>query len=210
MLTAAEILVSSAARAISVGVGLSLDDAKRDEQARTARAATDEAAKVGEQAARAGADMARRGAETARDAMQSGVEMATQGFQRMTDQVTRSFGLAGPQTEELARRSSENVQAVSQAGQILARGAQNVSREWFGLVQEGWRRNMDAMNRLARCQSVQDFVAIQSELMRDGLRQAIETNKRVAELSVRIAEEAAGVIEAQTNANADRPRRAAH
>jgi phasin family protein len=181
-----------------------------DDAAHVARTVADEAGRVGEQTARAGADMARRGAETARDAMQSGVDMATQGFQRMADQIARSFGVPGPQTEELARRSSENTQAVSKASTILARGAQDVSREWVGLVQDGWRRNMEGMNRLARCQSLQDFVAIHSELMRDGVQHVIDTNKRVAELSVRISEEAAGVIQAQTNANADRLRRAAH
>ena len=186
------------------------DQARRDEQARTARVAADEAGKVGEQTARAGVDMARRGAETARDAMQSGVDMATQGFQRVADQFSRSFGLADPQTEELTRRSSENLQAVSQAGTILVKGAQDVSREWFGLARDRWQKNLDSFNRLARCRSVQDFVAIQSDLARETLQQVIETNKRVAELSVRVAEEAAQPVQAQANNNADRLRRGAH
>jgi len=154
--------------------------------------------------------MARRGAETARDAMQSGVDMATQGFQRVADQFSRSFGLADPQTEELTRRSSENLQAVSQAGTILVKGAQDVSREWFGLARDRWQKNLDSFNRLARCRSVQDFVAIQSDLARETLQQVIETNKRVAELSVRVAEEAAQPVQAQANNNADRLRRGAH
>ena len=186
------------------------EQAKRDDQARTARAVTDEAAKVGEQIARAGVDMTRRGAEAARDARQSGVDMATQGFQRMADQITQSFGFAGPQTEELSRRSSENVQVVSQASSILIRGAQDVSREWFGLAQDRWQKNLDALNRLTRCRSVQDFVAVQSDLARDSLQQVIETNKRVAELSVRVAEEAAQTMQAPANSNADRLRRSAH
>ena len=55
--------------------------------------------------------------------------------------------------------------------------------------------------------SVQDFVAVQSELARDTLQQVIDTNKRVAEVSARIADEAARSIQAQGNAN--QPRRAA-
>jgi hypothetical protein len=34
---------------------------------------------------------------------------------------------------------------------------------------------------------VQDFLAIQSELARDNLQQVIDTNRRVAEVSLRIA-----------------------
>ena len=95
-----------------------------DEAARTARTVADEAGRVGEQTARAGADVFRRGTETARDSLQSGLNTATQSFQRVSDQFTKVLGFNGPQAEELARRSSQNLQAVTQASSVLARGAQ--------------------------------------------------------------------------------------
>ena len=97
-----------------------------DEAARTVRIVTDEAARVGEQTARAGADAFRRSTETARESVQSGLNTATQTFQRINDQFTQALGFNGPQAEELARRSSQNLQAVSQASTVLARGAQEV------------------------------------------------------------------------------------
>ena len=90
-----------------------------DEAARTARTVTNEAARVGEQTARAGADVFRRGTETARDSLQQGLNTAAETVRRVTDQFSQVLGFNGPQSEELARRSSQNLQAVSQASSVL-------------------------------------------------------------------------------------------
>jgi len=180
-----------------------------DEAARTARTVTDEAARVGEQTARAGADIMNRSTETARDVVGAGLNTATQTIQRATDQFTKVLGFSGPQAEQLAHRASENLQAVSQAHTVLARGFQEASHEWVNLAQERVTKNLEGLNRLAGTRSVQDFMAVQSDLVRDDLQRLIETNKRVAEVSVRVAEEAARIIQAQADKSAKQVRRAA-
>jgi phasin family protein len=125
-----------------------------------------------------------------------------QTFRRAADQFTQVLGLAGPRAEELAKKSSQNIEALSQASNILVKGAQEFSREWFELVQDHMSKNIDAMNRLASCHSLQDFVTVQSDIARDRLGHTVESSRRLAEVSLRVADEAARVIQSQAGRNA--------
>ena len=178
-----------------------------EEAAHVTSAAADEAARVGEQTARAGVEVFRRGAETARDTMQASFDAAQQNVQHVTDQFTQMLGFTGPQSEEISRRSSESLQAVIEASTVLAQGAQEVSQQLFDFVQGQLQRNLDAVNRIARSRSVQDVMAVQSELVRENLQQVIDTNRRVAELSARVADEAARTIQTRASSSAGQARR---
>jgi phasin family protein len=163
--------------------------------------AAESAKRTAEEATRAGADMARRAGETARSNLEAGLDSTVQTFKRVTDQFTQVLGFAGPQADEMARRSAQNLEAVSQASTVLTRGAQELSREWFDVMQDRLAKNMDAMNRLAGCRTLQDFLTVQSEITRDQLGEAVNTGRRIAEVSLRVADEAAKVIQAQAGRN---------
>src|SRR4051794_27834401 len=117
--------------------------------------AAESANKAAEEATRAGADMARRTAQTTRSNLESGLNSTVQTFKRVTDQFTQVLGFAGPQADEMARRSAQNLEAVSQASTVLTKGAQELSREWFDVMQDRLAKNIDAMNRLAGCRPLQ-------------------------------------------------------
>ena len=139
--------------------------------------------------------------ETVRDPLESGLNSAIGTFQRMTDQFSKMWGFNSPHAEEMTRRSSQNIEALSQAGTILTKGAQEVSRQWFDLLQERLVKNLDAMNKLAGCRSLQDIVTVQTEIVRDRFGQAVESSRRIAEISARVTGEAAQVIQSQAGRN---------
>jgi phasin family protein len=140
--------------------------------------------------------------DRAREAMESGMQSTVQNFRRAADQFTQVLGFAGPQADELAKRSSQNIEALSQASNILVKGAQEISREWFDVMQERMSKNLDALNRLAGCRSLQDFVAVQTDIARDRLGHTFESSRRLAEVSLRVADEASRIIQSQAGRNA--------
>ena len=174
------------------------DTSKNNEQIDRA---AESAKKTAEEATRAGADMARRAGETTRSNLESGLDSTVQTFKRVTDQFTQVLGFAGPQADEMARKSAQNLEAVSQASTVLTKGAQEISREWFDVMQDRLAKNIDAINRLAACRSLQDFLTVQSEITRDRLGDAVNSGRRIAEVSLRVADEAAKVIQAQAGRN---------
>ena len=87
----------------------------------------------------------------------------------------------GSEAEERTRSASQNLQAVTQASTVLARGFQEASNEVFRSAQNRLTKNMDGLNRMAGCRSVRAIVAAQRELMRDNLQLTIDTNRRIAD-----------------------------
>jgi hypothetical protein len=122
----------------------------------------------------------------------------------MADQVTQLFGVTGEAGEEFARRSAESMEAVTEASTAVSRGLLNVSRELMTLAQERIQRNMDAFAALSRCRSVQEFGTLQSELYRDNLQHALESTRRLAEVSARMATEATHTMARQSKTSAQR------
>jgi hypothetical protein len=162
-----------------------------DEATRTVHTAAREATDAGEHMLRASIEAGQQSAGAAQAAMTTGLNTAAQSFQRATDQMTRAIGFGGPQFEELARQSSQNVEAMTQANTVLVRGAQDVSREWLELAQSGVQKNLDGFSVLSRSRSLQEFAAAYTDLVRDNMQQMMDTSRRVADVSMRVAKEAA-------------------
>ena len=65
-----------------------------------------------------------------------------------------------------------------------------VSREYFTLVRAQIESNMDRMNDLWRCRTPHDFVALQSDLVKEAMTRTLESSRRLADKSLKVAEDA--------------------
>jgi phasin family protein len=133
------------------------------------------------------------------DTLRSGLDAAAAQGQHATDQVAQLFTLSAVRGEELTRRSSQGMEALTQVSTALTRGFQNFSREWLTLAQARLQRNIDAMNTIAGCRSLPELFKVQSELVRDNLQHTLEDTRRIVELSTWIANEAGQTVTQQAS-----------
>jgi hypothetical protein len=145
----------------------------------------------------AGVEGAQTAVRTMQEAVQTGLSTASELARLTTDQAMQFFNPGKRDAQSLGDETSRNLQAVAQAGTVLARGVQDVSREWFELSQKRLQKNLDGLSSLARCRSVPDFVAVQTSLIRDNLEQTLDNSRRMAELTQQLADKASRTVTVQ-------------
>jgi hypothetical protein len=128
--------------------------------------------------------------ENTKQIVQRSVETASHQAREAAERFTKTLGFIGQDSEQLARQSKQNLEAVTRCGTVLTQAFQDTSRNWFELSQKQWQRNLDGLNKLARAKSVQEFVAVQSELVRESLQHIVEDSRAITETSARAVEEA--------------------
>jgi len=129
--------------------------------------------------------------------------------QQVTDDVTNTVQAGAEGAQVMARTMQEAVQTGLSTASELARGVQDVSREWFELSQKRLLKNLDGLSSLAQCRSVPDFMAVQTSLIRDNLEQTLDNSRRMAELTRQLADEAGRIVTAQSEKSLQRVSRAA-
>ncbi|MGY4500702.1 hypothetical protein ACVWYH_004633 [Bradyrhizobium sp. GM24.11] len=157
------------------------------EQTRRVGLATAEA---GEEVAQASSHLLRQNAEMLQNGWRFGADMVTAMMGRSTDQLGRTFGLTGNEAQRAAERSVRNAEAIMYSMTAVAKGMNGASREYFDFVRQQIERNMDRTNELLRCRTPHDLAAVQTDLMRDTISSALDTSRRMADLSLKVADDA--------------------
>ena len=161
------------------------------EQTRRIGLATAEAS---EEVAQASSHLLQQNAEMLQNSWRFGVDMATAMMGRSTDQLGRTLGLTGNEAQQATERSVRNAEAIMYSTTAVAKGVNGVSREYFDFVRQQIERTMDRMNELWRCRTPQDLTAVQTDLMRDSIRSALDTSRRMADMSLKVADDAGNHI----------------
>ncbi|WP_262268686.1 MULTISPECIES: phasin family protein [Microvirga] len=190
---------------------VAFDEGKRSE-ARRLREPVEAVQRVTEDLAetvRAGTEGAQTIAKSMQQVVENSFGLFSELARRSTGQAMQMFARNDGEARGLAAQDSGTAPGAARSNAVFVRGFQDVSREWFELSQKRLQTNLDGLNALARCRSMNDFVTVQSSLIRDNLEQTVDNSRRMAELTMQLADEAARNATVEVKQLAERVGRAA-
>lgn len=148
------------------------------------------AAGTSEEAVKTGADLLQQNAEILQNAWRFAVEMATTIMGHSTDHVGRALGVSGDETQQATKRSARNAEGILYSATAVSKGMNDISREYLQLARTQIENSLSRMNELWSCRTPQDFAAVQTDLVRETLERALESSRKVADMSLKVADDA--------------------
>jgi hypothetical protein len=147
-------------------------------------------ADVSQKVAQAGVNLFQQNAETMQNAWRIGLDMANAMMGRSTDQLDRTLGLSGKEAEEANERASRNAEVILYSTTETGKVMSGISREYMEFARQQMEKGLERMNHLQSCRTPQEFAAAQGDFLREMMAGAFESSRRMAEMSLKMAEDA--------------------
>ena len=136
----------------------------------------------------------RQGDAQARATMNEGAETA----QRQSERLQSIMGASTRALQGVTDTSRGDVDAMMQSSARLARGLQEMGWEVMHFTQESIRRGLRAANDMMECRSVEDYVGVQREFMRETVEELMNESAKLLNLSSRAAFDAVDPLNSRT------------
>jgi phasin family protein len=169
------------------------EEVARETTRKTAEQATRSAREISdaaERAARMGADTAQRNSEQFLSSWRSNADAVNQIAERSLGKWSKMFGLSGESATQSIHQSLGNTHVVLETTTMVADGMRDLSGEWTRFLQERAEHNLEHFERLMGSRSLQEWMATQTDIMRDQFESFLQAARRTSERSTRLADEA--------------------
>jgi hypothetical protein len=104
--------------------------------------------------------------------------------------------------------AAPGARATVDAGSAVAAGLQDIAQAWMDYSQQVMHRTTEATESLLKCQSFNDMLAVQAELMRGNLQAFLDQSSKLAEITKRMAARSIDAVgEAARQEQTDKNRR---
>lgn len=149
--------------------------------------------------------------ETVDTFMKAGSEVASQGVEKVVamnqEQIAAAIK-AGTDAfkgyEDMVTYNKANVDAVMKANQVMMKGVQDINKVLFGLAQSQLEDSVAVTKKILGCKSLKDVVEVQSDFAKANYKKSVDESRKLTDLSVKLAEEAAAPLTTQVNETVER------
>ena len=127
--------------------------------------------------------------DTVKATAEKSAEKATEFFADIREKATEAAEKGKKFAAEAVEFNKANVEAVVEAGKIVAKGAQEISKTNMDFAKKNFEEVQVAMKELTSVKSPTDFVKLQGELARKGFDTAVAQGSKNTEAMVKLVSE---------------------
>jgi phasin family protein len=135
---------------------------------------------------------AKAGAEAAKKGYEQAVAMTKEQVEKASEAVFKGY-------DQLSNLNKDNLEAVVASGNIVAKGVEGFSKEVFALVQSSFETSMNAAKAFMGVKTLREAIDLQADLSRSQFDRLMADSTKLAEMSVKVANEAFQPIQARVN-----------
>ena len=106
--------------------------------------------------------------------------------------------------EDVVGYGKDSVDAVMKSNALFVKGVEDINQALFGLARASLDDSAAATKKILGCKTVTDVIDAQAELAQAGYAKAVEDGRRIADMSVKLAEEAAQPLTQQVSATVEK------
>lgn len=177
---------------------------RKSTAAKKPRAAAQSTAKKTETVVEAGAEVAQSVVDASVEAaVKTGTETAAQNVERAVTTTNEQVGKASEAMSagygDFSAMGQQNIDAMVEAGQIMAVGMENVSRELMSFAKASAEANAAAATKMFSAKSVQEAIDLQNAYARESFDKAVAETGKLTEMSVKLASDAFAPIQTRVN-----------
>ncbi len=133
------------------------------------------------------------------EAVAAGKQTVEQAVAATKEQVEKASTAAMKSYDEFAALNKDAVDAYVKAGNVFAKGFEDLGKTVFAFAQSQAETNVNAAKALMSAKTINDVVEIQSDLARAQFDAFVAEGTKVSEMSLKVANETVEPIQAQFN-----------
>ena len=164
------------------------DNAKTTEATETVKVAVNAGKEAVETVVRAGADAATKSYEKAVAASKEQVEAAA----KVGADAFKGY-------EDVIAYNQNNMEALMKVSAVFVKGVQDINKEMTVLANASMEQSVSATKQILACKSVEEVVAIHSDLAKANYDKVVAESRKLSEMGVKLAEDATAPIAVRVN-----------